>query len=129
MFLGLFVRKLKMSDMKYALQMCEICNSLLPPYLMCHWPCCFIQLPFQTSICSPHNDIINIIFLVCVVLIIRKFFKTVIVYMSPTKQPNYLQEVSIIILHPMSDYMWAHRIKYGVFELEIVNFCICVIFW
>ena len=45
MFLGLFVRKLKMSDMKYSLQMWEICNKILPPYFMCHKQCWFIQLP------------------------------------------------------------------------------------
>ena len=85
---SLFVRKLKMSDMKYALQICKINNALSPIDVMCNKQCFFIQLTFHTSICSPHNDIINIICLVCVVLIIRKFFKTVIVYISPTKQPN-----------------------------------------
>ena len=29
----------------------------------------------------------------------------------------------------MSDFMWAHRMQYGVFEFEIFNFCIFVIFW
>ena len=54
--------KMKMSDMKYAIQMCKINNALSPIDVMCNKQCCFIQLPFHTSICSPHNDIINIFY-------------------------------------------------------------------
>ena len=56
-------------------------------------------------------------------------FTAVIVHISPTKQPNWLQEVSILTPQPIDGYMWAHRMQTSGLESGVVTFCTFVIFW
>ena len=97
-YLLIIVMALKSSDIKYALQMCEICNTHKPPYFMCIKQCFFIQLPFQTSICSPHNDIINIFYVSS--LYVRKM------KMSDMKYALQMCEICITLL---SSYFMCHK--------------------
>ena len=59
----LFISKCILADTKYHLQTYMGYNTLLPPHYICHKQCCFIQLPFPTSICSPCYDIMIIFYI------------------------------------------------------------------
>ena len=63
----LFIWKFIMAHTKYDLQRCMRCNNESPPHYICHKQCCFIQLPFPTSIYSPYHDIMIICLYFCIV--------------------------------------------------------------